>query len=212
MNVEDAYELYMRLQSLDLLRESPPFWWPQYGTFEVVIGAILTQNSRWHRVEASLENLRALKLLHTEALLHCNIETLTAAIQPSGMYRKKAIYMKRLIHNMTESFGTYEHFCAQVSRRWLLAQKGIGPESADTILCYACQRSHMVVDRYTQRLVAALGYDFESYDALQQWCEQVHVNFDQTELPRVYAEFHGMIVEYMKRHTSTADINKLFLS
>ena len=210
MLVEDSYELYEKLHALALLQHAPPFWWPGYGSFEVVPGVILTQNSLWKRVECSLDNLRYNRLLSLEAIHRCDMSLLQAVIRPSGMPTNKAKYLKALVANIIDEFENFEYFSEQVSRVWLLEQKGIGPESADAILCYACQRSEMVVDRYTQRLVAALGYEFESYDALKQWCENLHVNFDTAQLPRVYAEFHGMIVAYMKANASGKNVNIIF--
>ena len=210
MYVDDAYELYQQLSSLNLLQESPPFWWPNYGSFEVVLGVILTQNSQWHRVECSLENLRSQSLCTLESIQSCPIEMLCDAIRPSGLYNTKAQYMKALTLNISREFGSFETFSNIVTREWLLQQQGIGKESADAILCYACRRGEMVVDRYTHRLLVALGYEFESYDALKEWCEQLHVNVDETQLPQVYAEFHGMIVEYMKQHANRQNINIIF--
>ncbi len=207
MYVDNAFELYQRLKSLRLLENSPPFWWPNYGSFDVVLGAILTQNSQWHRVECSLENLRRHRLCSLEALHACSNAVLSTSIQPSGMHNNKAKYIKALVCNIIGTFENFETFSHEVTREWLLEQRGIGYESADAILCYACRRSEMVVDRYTQRLLGALGYEFESYDALKEWCEQLHVNVDATQLPQVYAEFHGMIVEYMKQNSSRHKVN-----
>ncbi len=210
MYVDDSYELYQRLSSLNLLQESPPFWWPNYGSFEVVLGVILTQNSQWRRVECSLENLRSQSLCTLESIQTCPMELLSDAIRPSGLHHTKAVYIKTLTDNIVANFGDFENFCHEVTREWLLQQQGIGNESADAILCYACRRSEMVVDRYTHRLLVALGYEFESYDALKEWCEQLHVNVDATTLPQVYAEFHGMIVEYMKKHVNRQKTNIIF--
>ncbi len=210
MYIDDSYELYKKLKALELLHESLPFWWPQYGSFEVVLGVILTQNTSWKNIEKSLENLRANDLLLLEDIITCNLDVLMLHIIPSGYYRNKAKYIKLLVQNIAETFGNFETFCDEVNREWLLAQKGVGPESADSILCYACKRSEMVIDSYTQRLLNALGYEFESYDELKQWCENLHVNFQEEELPKVYAEFHGMIVEYMKRYSSRKGVEIVF--
>ena len=197
MMTADAHDLYERLTAVGLLKNKPPMWWPAYGSFEVVIGAILTQNSQWSRVEVSLENLRANNLLDPHALDNCDIETLMTLIQPSGLFKSKAKYIKLLCSAIIESFGDFENFCFEVEREWLLEQKGIGKETADSILCYACQRPVMVVDAYTARLLSALGMEFEEYDDLQSWCS-LEGCFSEDELPEVYALFHGMIVEYVK--------------
>ena len=197
----DAYGLYRALESLDLLAKKPPLWWPRYGSFEVVVGAVLTQNSQWTRVEASLHNLRGAHLLSPAALAHIDLQTLMELIRPSGLFKNKSGVIRTLAGAIVSDFGDFETFRSEVSREWLLRQKGIGPETADSILCYACGRAAMVVDAYTARLLDALGFELETYDALQAWCvEGLEGPFGEAELSEVYARFHGMIVEYVKRN------------
>ena len=78
-----------------------------------------------------------------------------------------------------------------------MAQRGIGSESADAILCYGCRQEVMVVDKYTQQLLQALGREFDDYEEIQLWCED---GFKSDDLHHDLALFHGMIVEYMKRY------------
>ena len=197
----DAHTLYRALEALNLLEGKPPMWWPDYGTFEVVVGAVLTQNSQWTRVEQSLANLREARLLAPGAMSEASPETVMELIRPSGLFKSKAKALQALSTALVESYGDFETFRDEVSRDWLLAQKGIGPETADSILCYACGRDAMVVDAYTVRLLHTFGFEFEVYDALQGWCtETLEGRFDTAELPEVYARFHGMIVEYVKRY------------
>jgi endonuclease-3 related protein len=199
MELSDSWELFRALERLKLLENSPPLWWPSYGTFEVVVGAVLTQNTQWSRVEISLENLRSRDLLDPALLCRCHSESLMELIRPSGLFKAKAQNLIRLSHAMMDDFGDFETFSLNVEREWLLSQKGIGPETADSILCYACARPAMVVDAYTARLLNAFGYEFESYDELQEWCEAgVRGYFDTVQLPAAFARFHGMIVEYVK--------------
>ena len=156
-------------------------WWPNYGSFEVLVGAILTQNSQWTRVEVSLENLRQENALSIEGLACIDIERLESLITPSGLFKSKAKYLQSLALAFQESFGDFETFCREADREWLLKQKGVGPETADSILCYACKREAMVVDSYTARLLNAFGYTFDSYDAVQAWCKKglfTHFNQD----------------------------------
>jgi endonuclease III related protein len=209
-NVElaDSFELFSALERLKLLENSPPLWWPEYGTFEVVVGAILTQNTQWERVQISLDNLRRSEILAPELLAQTYPETLMELIRPSGLFKAKAQNLIRLSHNMMEEFGDFESFVLGVDREWLLSQKGIGPETADSILCYACARPAMVVDSYTARLLNAFGYEFESYDELQEWCEAgIRGYFDTVQLPAAYARFHGMIVEYVKGNSKGKVVN-----
>lgn len=204
--ISDAYELYQLLQKQDLLKDKPPMWWPAYGTFEVIIGAILTQNSQWTRVEVSLKNLES--YLDVDSLIEMDIESLEGLIQPSGLFKSKAKYIKLLVVAMKEDYSDFDHFCSEVSREWLLSQKGIGPETADSILCYACKREAMVVDAYTARLLNAFGYEFESYDDLQEWCTKgLSFLVDSSERFKVYALFHAMIVEFVKANSKGKKIN-----
>ena len=183
-------------------------WWPNYGSFEVLVGAILTQNSQWTRVEVSLKNLRQENVLSIESLACMEIERLASLITPSGLFKSKAKYLKSLALALQESFGDFGTFCREVDREWLLQQKGVGPETADSILCYACKREAMVVDSYTARLLDAFGYTFDSYDALQEWCKKgFSAHFKEAKLPNVYALFHGMIVEYVKANSKAKIVN-----
>lgn len=211
--LSDSWELYTALRHLNLLQNSQPLWWPQHGTFEVVVGAILTQNTQWTRVTVSLANLANADVLTLEALSIIDPETLMELIRPSGLIKAKAKNIILLSQAILESFGSFETFAHEVTREWLLAQKGIGPETADSILCYACERPVMVVDSYTARLLRAFGYEFENYSALQEWCERgIREHCDETTLQRKFAHFHGMIVEYVKHNTNgkTVIISPLF--
>ena len=212
--LSDSWELYTALERLDLLQNSQPLWWPQHGTFEVVVGAILTQNTQWTRVTVSLENLAQARVLTLEALSTIDPEVLMELIRPSGLINAKAANIIKLCQVIQEDFGSFEVFTHKVTREWLLAQKGIGPETADSILCYACLREVMVVDSYTARLLRAFGYEFESYNELQEWCERgIREHCDSKILQRTFAHFHGMIVEYVKRNTNgkSVIISPLFL-
>ncbi len=195
--IDSGHDLYSALQKLDLLENKPELWWPNAYTFDVVVGAILTQNTQWTRVEVSLENLRTNKILSLEKLAEAEIELLVECIRPSGFHKAKSKNIQTLCQNIISDFGDFENFQYEVSREWLLSQRGIGPESADAILCYGCKREVMVVDKYTQQLLYALGREFDLYDDIQSWCMD---SFKSDDLHHDFALFHGMIVEYMKQH------------
>ena len=200
--IKNAAELYQYLEQHDLLKEKPPMWWPEYGSFEVIVGAILTQNSQWTRVEVSLQNLRTEKVLSLEGLCTISVEKLQELITPSGLFKSKADYIQGLSLAIRESFGSFETFCSEVQREWLLKQKGVGPETADSILCYACKREEMVVDAYTARLLRAFGYEFDTYDDLKEWCvSDLCTHVSEKSCAEVYAFFHGMIVEFVKANS-----------
>lgn len=206
--IENSYQLYKLLEKQDLLKDKPPMWWPAYGNFEVIVGAILTQNSQWTRVEVSLENLRREDFLNLEGLCMIEIDRLEELIRPSGLFKSKAKYIKSLTLSIKDEFGGFETFCLEVDREWLLRQKGIGPETADSILAYACERDAMVVDAYTARLLKALGYEFESYSDLQEWCVKgLASRCGEGELAMVYALLHGMVVEFVKANSRGKKIN-----
>ncbi|OQX73847.1 MAG: 3-methyladenine DNA glycosylase, partial [Campylobacteraceae bacterium 4484_4] len=145
--MRSSYDLLRGLKKMGYLKEErDPLWWPRSGTFEVVVGAILTQQTKWEKVERSLENLRAYNLLTLEAVAQTDPRELAVLIKPSGFYNTKAKRLQQLCRNIYERFGDFETFAAEVERSWLLAQKGVGEESADSILCYACRREIFVMD------------------------------------------------------------------
>ena len=195
--MDTGHDLYLALQKLDLLENSPEHWWPNAYTFEVLVGAILTQNTQWTRVELSLDNLRNNNILSLEQLANTEMELLIECIRPSGFHKAKSKNIQTLCQNIIRDFGDFSNFQHEVSREWLLAQRGIGPESADAILCYGCRQEVMVVDKYTQQLLQALGREFDDYEEIQLWCED---GFKSDDLHHDLALFHGMIVEYMKRY------------
>ena len=131
---------------------------------------------------------------------------LAELIKPVGFYNQKAKRLIALSRNILRDFRDFETFKENVTRKWLLEQKGIGFETADSILCYACFREIMVVDAYTKKLLQKKGYEFESYDEIQQWCERgIEENwnklssFYENNINLCFARFHGKIVEFMKK-------------
>ena len=194
-------------------------WWPGFGSFEVVVGAILIQNTAWRNADAALQNLRSKGLLGLDGIAGLDEAELAKIIKVSGFYNQKAKRLSLLCKAIIADFGDFESFKAGVSREWLLARKGIGAESCDAILCYACERAVMVADSYSARLLGALGYEFESYDELSAWLGELEferiyefVNFANSPCDAaekagklenendVYALFHGLIVKFCKAH------------
>ena len=172
--------------------------WPVGGQFkperlEVVAGAILTQNTRWSNVERALQGLVEEGLVEATTIDSCSLSRLEGAIRPSGFYRQKAVRLKRAARLILDFPG---EFYQQVGREELLSTEGIGPETADSILLYACEQPYFVVDAYTQRIFARYGLLGEgaSYQATQ--------DFFQTHLPLdvgLYQRFHALIVEHAKQ-------------
>ncbi|RXJ81662.1 3-methyladenine DNA glycosylase [Arcobacter sp. F2176] len=206
-SILNSFDLYIFLNAKNLIDSKYKYWWPTNSDFEVFIGAILTQNTKWTNVEKSLENLRKLQLFDLEKLSTVDTDVLISAITPSGFKNQKSVRIKKICENILEEFGDFETFKQNVYRDWLLSQKGIGAETCDAILCYACHKEEMVVDSYTNRLVKTFGYEFESYDDLKAWLEYgINENFDKIDslydyditLNMIYCRFHGKIVEFMK--------------
>ncbi len=198
----NSFELLFALKKLGYDKAQDPWWWPDSGSFSVVVGAILTQNTNWQRVEISLANLRAKGVLSLEALANYPLNSLEVLIRPSGFYTSKATNIQRLAQRVLENFGDFENFCKDVDREWLLEQRGIGFETADSILNYACYKESFVVDSYSARVLRALGYELSSYEELQEWfIEGIRAKEDRLfgfGVAQTYARSHGMIVEYCK--------------
>jgi endonuclease-3 related protein len=104
----------------------------------------------------------------------------------------------QLAHNIQQQFQTFEQFQKDVTREWLLKQKGVGEESADAMLCYGCFRGEMVVDTYAKRLLLGYNIEFKTYTEYKNFLSGAYRKGDG-ELWRFFALFHGMIVEYNKR-------------
>ncbi len=208
IKVQNSYEILKILKTNGYIADKHDrYWWPNSGSFEVVVGTILTQQTKWQKVEKSLKNLKNNDLLSLQAIANIDIPTLATFIKPSGFYNTKAKRLKQLSYNIVHEFGDFENFKKNVSREWLLDQKGVGFESADSILCYACFREVFVIDSYTHRLLYALGYEFEDYHDIQEWMVNgIKLNLDSLydlygydiTLHEVYARFHGKIVEFAK--------------
>ncbi len=172
-------------------------WWPirTKNKFEICIGAILTQNTSWKNVEIAIANLIEADAIDAKKIASMAIRRLEKLIRPSGFFRQKARRLKEF-SRFVISYGIFNNFVKNVSREDLLEVKGIGKETADSILLYACNKPYFVVDNYTRRLLAELGVikGNESYDEIRKMFEK--------SLPRhvvLYKEFHALIVEHMKK-------------
>ena len=195
--MKNSFEIYQFLEKKNLLKNSPKYWWPNIGTFEVVIASVLTQNTSWKNVEKSLKNLE--NFLDLDSFLTLDEETLKGMIRASGFYNQKAPRLLGIANNIKNKFTDFKAFQNQVDRKWLLSQKGIGKESADAILCYSCFRDEMVVDTYTKRFLKTFDIEFNTYDEYKGFLEAgIQTNMKTDNLNFIFARFHGMIVEYNK--------------
>lgn len=173
----------------------PCGWWPGDTPFEIAIGAILTQNTAWTNVEKAIANLKREKLLSPRAILTCELAALEAAVYPTGYYRQKALRLRIFCTHLVDRYGGSMKRMAkrplEELRPELLAIPGIGPETADDILLYACDKPVFVVDAYTQRILHRHGL----IDAPMRY-ETLRALFE-ANLPKdiaLYQEYHGLIV------------------
>lgn len=146
-------DLYSRLYEAF----GPRHWWPGDSPFEIAVGAILTQNTAWRNVRKAIDNLKTASLLSPDALYHLPIQELAAVIRPAGYYNIKARRLKHFVEFLfLENGGDLECLLTEALdtlRNKLLSIKGVGPETADSILLYAGNRSTFVVDAYTRRIL-----------------------------------------------------------
>ncbi len=174
-------------------------WWPADSPFEVVVGAILTQNTAWTNVEIAIQNLKQANTLSLEILATLPIKQLEELIRPSGFFRQKALRLQNLTQHLLRDWqGDLTAFCSgplDDVRERLLARTGIGPETADSILLYAVGRPSFVVDAYTRRIFERIGVltGKEKYNEIRQMFMQ-----NLTEDTSLYNEYHAQIVQLAK--------------
>ena len=176
----------------------PQDWWPcQTGArWEIIVGAILTQNTAWTNVEKAIGNLLAADVMSPESVLATPDDKLQELIRPAGFFKQKCAYLKAMAAFMLERELAFEQSAdVWTLRKELLAVKGVGRETADSILLYAFEKPIFVIDAYTRRVAARhLGLDGTlPYDILQKI-------FMDALLPDVaiFNEYHALIVALCK--------------
>ncbi|MCC7550326.1 MAG: endonuclease III domain-containing protein [Methanobacterium sp.] len=212
---ESVHEIYEKLYDL----YGPQGWWPlmdlesenlsktgathgyhplnynlpetQKQKYEIILGTILTQNTAWTSAEKALLNLKNLDAIHPEKLLALEDDVLKEAVRPAGFLNQKSVYLI----NITNFFMSLDG--RTPSRKEILKVKGVGNETADSVLLYAYNQPEFVVDAYTKRIFSHLGLVDEktSYMALKKIFED--------NLPMnvpIYQEYHALIVEHAKRY------------
>ncbi|TCK03867.1 endonuclease III domain-containing protein [Phorcysia thermohydrogeniphila] len=176
-------------------------WWPAETPFEVCVGVLLTQNTAWRNVEKAISNLKGHKLLTPEGILECQKELLEELIRPAGFYRQKAKYLKNFCSYLVSSGGleNLKRKKLENLRNELLKLKGIGKETADSILLYALEKPVFVVDAYTKRLFYRLGIlktEKENYEKVRRIVEASFSR--ESDKLKIFKEFHALIVEHCK--------------
>lgn len=176
-------------------RFGPQHWWPGQTQFEIITGAILTQNTNWANVEKAITNLKSADCLTPERLYHLEVSQLAELIRPAGYYNIKTKRLKNFVNWMFDNYdgkpANLETVDTGQLRAELLAIKGIGYETADSILLYAFERPVFVVDAYTARI--AYRHQLIEPDANY---EQLRELF-QSNLPedvRLFNEYHALLV------------------
>lgn len=190
------------MQIFDLLAAyyGPLHWWPAETPFEVCVGAILTQNTNWGNVEKAIVNLKQAGVLSAQALREIDPEELAELIRPSGFFNIKAGRLKDFLAFLYGRYGSLERMFEgdwRKLREELLAVRGIGRETCDSILLYAGGKPSFVVDAYTRRLFSRLGVLREKDDY-----ETVRSLF-MDALPEdadLFNEYHALIVQHSKDH------------
>lgn len=177
----------------------PQHWWPGDSPLEIVIGAVLTQNTNWANVERAIANLRQRRLIDIRRLLAIDPAGLAELIRPAGYFTVKTRRLRNLLTFIDEQFDADLSACfdqpLDTLRNQLLAVNGVGPETADDIVLYAAEKPSFVVDAYTRRIFTRHGLltDAHDYTATKA--------FFEAALPadvELFKEYHALIVACAK--------------
>ncbi|MBF0176881.1 MAG: endonuclease [Magnetococcales bacterium] len=190
------FDLYQILLTV----HGPRHWWPAKEAFEMMVGAILVQNTAWTQACKAVQLVASAGLLHPAAIRQVPDATLWELIRPAGYFRVKTRRLKALAEFLA-CFGDEPAslFALETGplREKLLQVHGIGKETADSILCYEAKRPFFIVDTYTKRLFSRLGWvaPQAEYDLIQG---MVHAAFPAD--PQALGEFHALIVAHAQSH------------
>ena len=199
-------EVYERM----LAAFGPQHWWPGDSPFEIMVGAVLVQNTSWRNVQRAIDNLRDARVMEPRALYQLPPAELAELIRPAGYYQVKTKRLRNLLRFIIEEYdGCLEDMFStnlRSLREQLLVINGIGPETADAILLYGGGLPTFVVDTYSHRILARHGWlDYDaSYDDIKDYFEST--------LPQdaaLYNEYHALLVrvgkDYCKRTTPNCE-------
>lgn len=182
----------------------PQHWWPADTFLEVMVGAVLTQNTTWRGVEKAITNLKASGLLSVDKLDSVDTDKLAGLIRSSGYFNLKARRLKNLIELVIKAYGGNLEDMGRARtnklRKELLAVKGVGPETADSILLYGFNRPIFVIDTYTRRVLSRhnLIRHSANYQSLQDLFMQ-HLPLNAS----MFNEYHALLVRVGKHHCKT---------
>ena len=177
----------------------PQHWWPARTRFEIVIGTILTQNTAWSNVEKAIANLRKEKLLSPLSLKNVKKKKLAALIRPAGYYNIKTERLKNFVNFLFKKYdGSLRKMFLRDTPRLkeeLLSVKGIGMESADSILLYAGRKPIFVIDAYTKRVLSR--HDIIDKDSDYESVQRLFMDNLPTD-HRIFNEYHALLVRLAK--------------
>ncbi len=190
-------DIYAALYS----RYGPQKWWPAESDLECIIGTILTQNTTWKNVEKAIDQLKQHGLISIQRLSSISIYELAQIIRSSGYFNQKALKIKNLVSFVNANYaGNIDKMLGQdlyALREKLLSIKGIGPETADSIILYAAKKPTFVIDAYTYRILSRHGLIAE--DSSYQEMQELFMDSlpDDTKL---FNEYHALLVKVGKEH------------
>ncbi|MFQ5729994.1 MAG: endonuclease III domain-containing protein [Waddliaceae bacterium] len=194
-NTTVVLEIYRKLYTAF----GPQHWWPAETPFEVIVGAILTQNTAWRNVEKAISHLREKDLLRLEAIHLIPENALAESIRPSGYYNLKAHRLKELVAFIYRTYdGQLDRMFSKegsIIRKALLSVNGLGPETVDSILLYAGEIPFFVVDAYTRRIGSRhrLFDERAAYQEIQDYF-MTHLPHEST----ILNEYHALLVKTAK--------------
>lgn len=191
--------IFLDIYRLLFSHYGPQRWWPADSFLEMLVGAVLTQNTNWKNVEKALESLKQAEMLSLEALSAVSMDELAQLIRPAGYYNLKSKRLKNLLQLIADEYGgdlqKLQDDDLQSSRKKLLGVKGIGEETADSILLYGCSHPIFVIDTYTHRV-------FSRHNLVEE--ESTYADMQQSfmdSLPsnaQLFNEYHALIVRTAK--------------
>jgi endonuclease III related protein len=187
--------LLTRMFQAMLAALGPSHWWPAKTPFETAVGAVLTQNTNWGNVARAIANIERAGAMDCATLMAMSPESLAELIRPAGYFRLKAARLKALLEYLDTRCGGDPAALAELSldtaREELLAVKGVGPETADSILLYAANMPSFVIDAYTRRILSRHG--LAPADAPYDELREFFMDALPADAP-LYNEFHALIV------------------
>lgn len=188
----DLLALYEELQSTTTLST----WWPADSRYEIIVGAVLTQNTSWRNVETAIAQLKAADALDPHTLLGLSLSRLQELIYSAGFYRVKATYLREATQWFLQHDDEAHTWDTAQLRDSLLSVRGIGDETADSIALYVYQRPLFIYDAYARRLLAARGFGkYPNYKAAKRALDVHLPDLSAAE----FGAFHGLIVDHSKQ-------------